>query len=1257
VLCALLSLVLTLVFWSTPALAFKGYTPGGSFGEPCSAEPCGNGQFKEPMGAAVNDSTGLDPAAGDVYVVDSGDNRVERFSSTGAYEGQFDGSGTFEVKGKVETGTAAPSGQLSVPEQIAVDNSGNPLDPSAGDVYVEDSGHKAIDKFSSTGEYISQLTETTGGSPFGELLGVAVDPSGNLWVYEASANVYEFNDTGSFVPAASFNSGRGPHPGLAVDSSENIYLIPGDEGVAKYESGKEVVEFSGNVITLAIDPSTNNLLVDKAGVIELYGPFGEPTDQPLETFATGGLAESHGIAVSATGTAYATQRTADNVEVFNYVPLPSVSTQAATEVSETAETLHGTVNPEGEAIAACRFEYGTTTSYGQSVPCEQTPETLGKGTEPVAVSAKLSGLPPSPVRHVRLAAANANGTRYGNDVTIEEPGVGAESSSHVSSTEARVDAQIDAHGEPATYHVEYGTSGAYGSSTAEVHIGAPQGAVGVSAQLSKLRPETEYHFRFVATNTNGSDRGPDATFTTPTSSGASAVTLPDGRVYELVSTSSGPGEVYAPEAPSRLEEDSTTEEKFQAATGGDAVAYAADPGVIGGNGATGLGLGNEWLATRGSVGWMTSDITPVGSKSKAEYEHFSSNLLTGFVETDQQPPLASDAPAGCQLLYSRASSSGAYATLFTTTKNPGVCGHPHFAGESADGSRVLLQSEAALTEDAQEAEQPSEQENHHSTGSGLDESCEFSCNLYIAVKGQLQLVNVLPKGEADPNATFGGPSDLHKNGPDLSNVISTDGSRVFWTDTKPGPGMNHIYVLEDGTTNVQVSGEGAAHYWTATPDGRYALYIEDEGLWRFDTKSNTREELVSEGLKGENAGVHGVIGINESGDDGAYVYLMASGVLASNENTEKETAKPRTCITFSDQNNEIYKEREEGKISFEKWLELNSEIEQEKSELKEGKIPPKAGCNLYLLHAGTPIRFIATLAPEDNELIAGNTCCGEQYGDWVANLGRRTAEVTPDGKHLVFESLRPLTGYDNVDPVSLERTNEVFVYAADTGRLACASCDPTGATPSITYGARYSLLRATESDTYMPRLISEDGDRAFFDTSQPLLPQDTNGVQDVYEWEREGTSSCPETTPARRDGGCVFLLSGGESSDYSFFVDTDTSGDNAFFTTRAQLVSQDRDEKTDLYDARVNGGFPTYPLACTGTGCQGVPSGQPIFATPSSVTFNGVGNFGSPPTAAAVKPKTKPKSCKKGFVRKHGKCVKKPKKAKKASKRSKRGSK
>jgi hypothetical protein len=147
---------------------------------------------------------------------------------------------------------------------------------------------------------------------------------------------------------------------------------------------------------------------------------------------------------------------------------------------------------------------------------------------------------------------------------------------------------------------------------------------------------------------------------------------------------------------------------------------------------------------------------------------------------------------------------------------------------------------------------------------------------------------------------------------------------------------------------------------------------------------------------------------------------------------------------------------------------------------------------------------------------------------------------------------------------------------------------------------------------YGQRWLSSDGSRAFFDTPQPLVPQDTNNLQDVYEWEQDGYRGCGEI------GGCVSILSGGTEDNSSYLVDAATDGRDVFFATRSRLLPRDQDERVSLYDAREGGGFPEVSLACTGTGCQGVPPAPPVFTTPPSVTFSGTGNFVSSPPAKAA---------------------------------------
>jgi hypothetical protein len=498
-----------------------------------------------------------------------------------------------------------------------------------------------------------------------------------------------------------------------------------------------------------------------------------------------------------------------------------------------------------------------------------------------------------------------------------------------------------------------------------------------------------------------------------------------------------------------------------------------------------------------------------------------------------------------------------------------------YAGASSDLNHVLFEANDDVLGGGGKLEAELDEDVKREVAEGEDGN-----ELYDSVAGQLSLVNVLPSGTAAPEATFGAPQprypDFHQM-PDFSHVISADGSRIFWTDLKPGADMEHVYVRERGEKTVPVS-EGSARFWTATPDGRYAYYTEGEKLWRFDVESEAREEVAGAG-----AGVQGVIGVNETGEDGAYLYFVANGVLVPN-------ATPGDC-----------------------------------SQAEAGQGLGDT-CNLYLRHDGVT-RLIASLSGADD--VVGRGGNEGEIGDWQPGLGNRTAEVTPDGHSLVFESYRSLTGYDS------DELSEVFVYDADIGHIFCASCNPSGEPLSTTTGAAAAYLPESGNTTYLPRWISDDGSRAFFDSHESLVPQASNGRQDVYEWERyepeSSTDSCTNTPGEsasenlrKREQGCIYLLSGATSSDNSYFLDASASGNDAFFVTRARLVRQDNNDNFNLFDARVGGVQPLAPSACSGTGCQGVPPASPIFATPSSVTFNGVGNFAPPSPGPVVKPKAKP---------------------------------
>lgn len=221
----------------------------------------------------------------------------------------------------------------------------------------------------------------------------------------------------------------------------------------------------------------------------------------------------------------------------------------------------------------------------------------------------------------------------------------------------------------------------------------------------------------------------------------------------------------------------------------------------------------------------------------------------------------------------------------------------------------------------------------------------------------------------------------------------------------------------------------------------------------------------------------------------------------------------------------------------------------------------------------------------------------------------------------------------NPDASSSLPCEEIYIFDSEaTGedRISCVSCIPTGEPPVggalLTPGEATTLPISVRALTHVQRAISADGDRVFFQTTEALTSDDVNKFGDVYEWERAGSEGC--STGYRLNHGCVFLLSGGHSTDPATLVESDPSGSNVFFTTRATLSPVDQDFKVDLYDARVGGGFPVpaAAIACEAEACKGPVSPPP--PEPAAPTSGFRSDEPTPP-------------CPKGTRKVHGRCVKK----------------
>jgi DNA-binding beta-propeller fold protein YncE len=503
----------------------------------------GASPLSEPTGVAVNNTTE------DVYVVDKGNDRVVELNSTGTTVlAEFNGA-------------AAPTGAFSEPEAIAVDNSG---DSSAGDVYVTDSGHGVVDKFSASGTYLGQIVgtcENAGEIPplcgsfagFSRLLGLAVDAGGVVWISQesqaaTSSEIDAFSDeeTNGFLSRREPQTGVFAHfplPGLAVDSEDNLYVTitrgTNSGRVAKLNSNGEALEkigeedFGGQPLGqstgIAVDLSTDDVFLDYGSSVGEYTAAGSP----IETFGSRHLTKGSGLAVNfssgnaASGAVYVADTAANDVDIFNAEPLPQVAVGAASNLTPTSVTLEGSVTPEGKEVSSCEFEYGTTTAYGQTAECEPAAGSLGEGTKAVPVSAKLSGLPSGTTYHYRLVASNTIGTNQGSDNEVKTvgPEIGEEQVSSVEAKHATLEAQIDPNGDETTYHFEYDTrpygegEGPHGTSlpVPSVSIGSGTSAVPVSVRVG-LEPGKTYYYRAVAQGeplgAPESFYGTDKTFTT-----------------------------------------------------------------------------------------------------------------------------------------------------------------------------------------------------------------------------------------------------------------------------------------------------------------------------------------------------------------------------------------------------------------------------------------------------------------------------------------------------------------------------------------------------------------------------------------------------------------------------------------------------------------------------------------------------------------------------------------------------------------------
>ena len=311
----------------------------------------------------------------------------------------------------------------------------------------------------------------------------------------------------------------------------------------------------------------------------------------------------------------------------------------------------------------------------------------------------------------------------------------------------------------------------------------------------------------------------------------------------------------------------------------------------------------------------------------------------------------------------------------------------------------------------------------------------------------------------------------------------------------------------------------------------------------------------------------------------------------------------------------------------------------------EGRPVPQAGTpNFYVYDSSTgTTAFIGDLSGADQKLWDFNESEAQTAG--------------AHGQFLVFTTYAQLLSSDT------NAARDVYRYDAETGQLNRVSGGEEGYDDNGNHAIRNAqgeLLEARIAPAHEGgrlraqyeidnRAISEDGSRIVFTTAEPLSPLATNGLENVYEWHE---------SPGGVGEGGVSLVSSGDSEAPVNDVVISPSGRDIFFVTTQGLVPQDNDGVGDVYDARLDGGFPVAPepaTPCSGDACQGPLTNPAPLLVPGSVA-QAPGDEFSPPSAGKAKPSARSaKRCGKGRVKQRGRCVKS--KASKKAKSNRKGSK
>jgi hypothetical protein len=420
-------------------------------------------------------------------------------------------------------------------------------------------------------------------------------------------------------------------------------------------------------------------------------------------------------------------------------------------------------------------------------------------------------------------------------------------------------------------------------------------------------------------------------------------------------------------------------------------------------------------------------------------------------------------------------------------------------------------------------------------------------------------------GGGDIPAGVGGPEEFIQ-----IPGVSSDGSHVVMS-TQTTKGNVLLYMAVNDSLFFDITEGKGVKFVGMTPDGSQVFFTSEEQMTGEDTDESVDLYAWSEGTESTTILSQGSLGsgnTNECSPSGGWTSKCnvepVSRVRVGNCGNENSTA----CGTIDHKNNQQI-------FTPDNSVADNGDIYFYSPELLDGTANGFGNSrNLYVYRNGAP-QYVTTL------------------GNSVASAVKRI-NITPDDSRVAFVTSSQLTGYNNA------ARREMYTFdPAEPGKgLTCVSCIPTGAEPTSDVAAAASGL-----------FMTDDG-RTFYSTKDALVPFDTDGLFDTYEYV-DGRPQLISSGTANQDtwGGALILFP--ESTIGLEGVSAD--GVDVFFSTFQTLVPEDGNgEFIKFYDARTGGGFastagpPPCKAAdeCHGTGSSVAPPPQVGTSAPLGSTGN-----------------------------------------------------